>query len=109
MLEELPQICDEFDVEFSIRIMKDSEHTEVRTYGKSTRKIKLIVMFEHYMIDKLPQVSSFFLNNYEQFKNADKMTYKNKEGVITTTKSSVNIRTVIYKLIDMKLRVPMRI
>lgn len=106
LIEQLPEICQEFDVEFNLRIMK-GEHTDIRKYGKSERKIRLIVMYGHYMIDKLPQVSSYFLNNYDELKNDNKMIFKNKEGVMTTTKASVNIRTVINKLIDLKLLIPM--
>ena len=106
LLEQLPEICKEFDVQIDLRIM-NNDKTSTRSYGESEKKVKLIVMFGHYMIDKLPNVSSFFLNNYEEFKNENTMTFKNKEGQIKTTKSSVNIRTVIFKLIDLGLLIPM--
>ena len=108
LIEQLPEICHEFDVEFNLRIM-NGDKTEIRKYGNSEKKIRLIVMYGHYMIDKLPQVSSFFLNNYDEFKNGDKMVFRNKEGAITQTKTSVNIRTVIERLINMNLLIPMSV
>lgn len=110
LIEQLPEICEEFDVSFNVRIMKkDVKHADVRKYGKSERLIRLIVMYGHYMVDKLPNVSSYFLNNYSELKDENKMIFKNKEGIMTTTKTSLNIPTVIQRLIEMKLLIPMTI
>ena len=108
ILEELPKICKEFNVQINIRLISNEGKDHHKNYGDNKdRIIKLKLMYSHYMIDKLPMVSSFFLNNYEEFKNGDKMISKNKDGELFITKSSLAIDTVIKRLIEMKLLVPM--
>ena len=51
LLENLPQICNEFNITFNLRIVSEFGTVSNRSYGNSTRSIPLIVMLGHYMID----------------------------------------------------------
>ena len=106
LIEQLPSICEEFNVQFNLRIVSSKGSVSTRQYGRSERMIKLIVMFNHYMIDEQPKVSSYFINHYEECKDMDTMTYY-KDGIYNIGKTSLNIITLINKMIELKLLTPM--
>ena len=106
LIEQLPMICEEFNVQFNLRIVSSNGSVSTRTYGHSEKVIRLIVMFNHYMIDELPNVSSYFINHYEECKNMDTMIYKKNEEY-NIGKTSLNIITLINKMIELKLLIPM--
>jgi len=106
LLEELPLICEEFDVRFDLRMITDKGKDSHRSYGNSDRIIKLVVMFGHYMLDEKPNVCSYFINNYEECKDMNTMTYK-KDGVYNIGKTSLNIITLINRMLENKLLRPM--
>ena len=106
LLENLPQICDEFNVSFNLRIISDAGKSSHREYGCSSRSIPLVVMYNHYMFDVKPNVSFYFINNYEECKNMSTMTVK-KQGEYIQTQCSINIETLINKMIGLNLLVPM--
>ena len=106
LLENLPQICNEFDITFNLRIVSEFGTVSTRKYGNSSRSIPLVVMLGHYMFDTKPNVSFYFINNYEECKNMDTMTVK-KQGEYIKTKCSINIETLINKMINQDLLIPM--
>ena len=97
LLEQLPLICNEFNVQFNLRIVSDKGMISTRSYGKSNRIIKLIVMYHHYMIDALPNVSLKYLQS-QPLTEGDTML---------GAKQSMNIITLVNRLVSMNLLVPM--
>jgi len=106
LLEELPLICNEFDVQIDLKIISKKGTDSHRSYGKSERIIKLIVMFGHYMFNELPNVCSYFINHYDECKDMNTMTYK-KDGEYNIGKTSLNIITLINKMIEYNLLIPL--
>ena len=106
LLEQLPMICDEFNVQFNLRIVGSNGNVSTRSYGNSDKLIRLIVMFNHYMIDELPNVSTYFISHYDECKDMNTMIYQ-KDGNYNIGKQSLNIITLINKMINFKLLLPM--
>ena len=108
LIEQLPKICEEFDVSFSLRLLKPDGHGDVRKYGNGSRVIRLIVLYSHYMIDKLTDVTSFFIDNYTEFKDYGSTNiFRNKAGEIVSYKCTLNICTLVAKMLEKGLLIPM--
>ena len=86
--EELPNICNEFIVNIVLHMFSErTQKVNMREYKSPTptdKTIKLAVMFGHYMVDKKPEFTP---------------TKELKKGI--------TIFTLINKLINLKLLVPM--
>jgi len=89
LLEDLPLICQEFNVNIQLHMYSDKTgKVNMRRYDStpvSQRTIKLAVMFNHYMVDEKPDITS----------------------MPELGKQQLTIFTTINKLISMNLLVPM--
>ena len=56
LLEQLPMICDEFNIQFNLRIVGSNGNVSTRSYGNSDKLIRLIVMFNHQRLVNIPDV-----------------------------------------------------